>query len=68
MKAYEIRYQATKRLESLQLKIVWHLPRWVIRWAVVRATLHATNGKWSGEIVNEIPATEVSKRWGEGDK
>jgi len=53
------------RLERLQLWFVYRLPRWVIRWAVVRATLHATSGKWSNEVVSSVTATTVMDRWEE---
>ena len=28
-----------RRIEKLQVAFVWHLPRWVIKWAVVRAAV-----------------------------
>jgi hypothetical protein len=68
MNKLEMKYQTTKKIESLQRKLVWHLPHWLIMWAVVRATLHASNGKWSKDLVNEIPAVEVLRRWDEDNK
>lgn len=68
MNKLEVKYQATKKVEKLQRKIVWALPSWLIKWAVVRATLHASNGKWSKDLVNEIPAVEVLSRWEESNE
>ena len=65
MRFYGIRYWSNRRLEGMQRKAVWLLPKWVVRWAMVRATLHATNGKWSKEIVPNVTSIEVMKRWDE---
>lgn len=61
----EAKYEATKKTEAIQRKFVWALPHWAIKWALVRATLHATNGKWSNQVVPKITAVEVLKRWDE---
>jgi hypothetical protein len=68
MNKLELKYQATKKLERLERKVVWLLPRWLIRWAVVRATLHATNGKWGKTVVPKITALEVMERWEESNE
>jgi len=36
----------------------------VIKWAIARATAHATTGKYGSTIVPEITALDVLKRWG----
>lgn len=65
MSKIEFKYEATKKLERLQRKIVWLLPQWLIKWATVRAILHATNGKWGNTVVPRITAVKVLDRWGE---
>jgi hypothetical protein len=32
------------RIERIQTAIVWRLPRWVIRWAIVRAAVKGETG------------------------
>ena len=42
------------------------LPRSVVKWALSRATTHATEGRWCNPGTLEaytISATEVSRRW-----
>jgi hypothetical protein len=51
------------QIERLQMKLVWMLPRWVIRWAVVRAIAHATTGEWSNQVVPELTAMDAMQRW-----
>lgn len=63
MNKLELKYGATKRIERLERNIVWLLPMWVIKWATVRAILHATNGKWGKTIVPKITAMDVLDRW-----
>ncbi len=67
MNKLELQYQATKKTERLQRQIVWLLPRWLIKWATVRSTLYATNGKWSKTVVPKITAMEVLNRWEQSD-
>lgn len=43
--------------------LAYRLPRAVIRWAVIRATAHATMGQWSDVPVSEVTAFEVLERW-----
>ena len=56
-------WRLTRIVEDAQMWLVWRLPRWLVRWAVVRATLHATSGQRSNEVVPEVTAIEVMQRW-----
>ena len=49
--------------ERLIRVIVWQLPRRVVYWAAIRALAHATTGKYGTQIVPELMAMDVLKRW-----
>lgn len=53
----------TMKLEKLQMKIAWMMPRWLVMWCAVRLMAHATQGKWSKQIVPELKAMDALKRW-----
>ena len=58
---------ADMRLEVMKERVVmwfvWMLPRWLVKWCVVRAVAYATTGKWSGQIVPELTAMDALERW-----
>ena len=49
--------------EKLQMKLVWALPRWMIKWASVRMIAHATQGEYGDTIVPELSAMDALDRW-----
>jgi hypothetical protein len=49
--------------DDLCMRIAWGLPKRVVGWAVARAVANATQGRYSDEIVPEIAAMTVLKRW-----
>jgi hypothetical protein len=51
------------RLENVQIAIAYLMPRWLVRWCVIRATAYATTGKYGNTIVTDVAALEVLKRW-----
>lgn len=65
MKALRFRIWLTrqaiaKRVESAEVLVVWHLPRWVIRWATVRAYVKAWEDAGTREP-DELTYDEVAK-------
>jgi len=50
-------------VEQLQMAIAWSLPRWLVKWAVVRATAHATMGQWGSTHPDSITPMDVMERW-----
>lgn len=63
MNKIELKYEATRKIEKLQRKIAWSLPKWLVMWAYVRVVAHATTGRWSNQVVPELGATEALDRW-----
>jgi len=43
--------------------IVDHLPRWVIYYAIARAGVYASTGKYSGQDVSVLSLIDAMKRW-----
>lgn len=66
MSKIELKYEATRKIEKVQRNIAWMLPRWLVKWATVRLVLHATNGKFSDQIVPELSAMDALFRWEDG--
>lgn len=60
-----MKYRLIVLVEKLKLWIVWHLPRELIYWATIRAGVHATTGKWSGEETPGVTIADILKRWKE---
>ena len=50
-------------VDRVAMAIVWALPKWVIKWALVRATAHGTTGQYSGQIVPDLTCMDALKRW-----
>lgn len=63
MNKIEMKYEATRKIEKLQRKVAWSLPKWLVMWAYVRVVAHATTGRWSSQVVPELSATEALDRW-----
>lgn len=49
--------------EKIIMWIAWHLPRDVVKWAMIRCFAHATSGRWGGDHVDAIGYKEVHDRW-----
>ena len=60
---FDYTYQRHKYTERLQLWIVYRLPRWLIYWAAIRLIAHATQGKYSKQVVPRLTAMDALKRW-----
>lgn len=43
--------------------VAWRLPKPLVKWALVRATVNATTGKWASQVLPEVTAVEVMDRW-----
>lgn len=50
-------------LERLLMWFAWKLPRRLVYWTVVRATVHATTGPYSSVIAPDVRAQDVLERW-----
>ena len=44
--------------------VAWHLPRWLVYFAVVRIAANATQGEWSGVESPAITVSDAMQRWG----
>lgn len=49
--------------EKLTMWLAWRLPRRLAYWCAIRVLAHGTTGKFSGQVVPELTATEALKRW-----
>ena len=52
-----------KKLEMFTKWIAWLMPRELVRWCFIRVTAHATQGKYSNQIVPKLTAIDALKRW-----
>lgn len=50
--------------EKVQMWVAWHLPRWLVYFAVVRIAANATQGEWSGVESPAITVSDAMQRWG----
>lgn len=50
-------------LEELSMMIAWWLPKRLIKWCAIRLMAHATQGKYSSQIVPELKAMDALQRW-----
>jgi hypothetical protein len=62
------RYDRERMIEKVQTWIVWHLPKWMIYWAVVRAGAHATTGKYGNEHPDTVSIFDIMQRWGQSNE
>lgn len=60
---FDLRYKSNRLRERIIMKIVWALPREIIRWALVRAAAHATMGRWGMEEPSTVTVFKVMDRW-----
>lgn len=59
----EIRYEAKRLSEKFVMWVAWHLPKKLVYWCTIRLMAHATTDQYSGQIVPELLAMDVLKRW-----
>lgn len=50
--------------EKIQMKIAWLMPKWLVKWCVIRLMPHATQGKYRNQNVPELTCIQALKRWG----
>lgn len=61
----DIRYEVSKGVENSWMWIAWKLPKVLVRWCTIRVIAHATQGKYSHQIVPDLTAMDAVKRWEE---
>lgn len=49
--------------EKLAIWLAWRLPRRVIHWATIRLAAHATQGRYSNQVVPDLAMMDALKRW-----
>lgn len=52
--------------DKIQMWVAWKMPRWLVKWCSVRLMAHATQGKWSTQIVPDLTAMDALDRWERG--
>jgi hypothetical protein len=52
-----------KMKEKLCKKIAWILPRSIVKWCYFRVLAHATQGKWSKQVVPDLTWQQAADRW-----
>lgn len=50
-------------IEKFWIWLAWQLPRPLVYWAAVRLGSHATQGKYSTQIVPELSMMDALARW-----
>jgi hypothetical protein len=51
--------------ERFYIWLAWHLPKELVKWAAVRLMAHATTGRYSSQVVPDLLALDMLKRWDE---
>lgn len=51
--------------EKIEQWFAWHAPRWLVYWCTIRCAAHATQGKYSKQIVPDLTMMDALKRWEE---
>lgn len=59
----EARYRWAKTREWFGPRLAGRLPRRLVYWALIRAGVHATTGRWSNQLVPELTFFEALERW-----
>lgn len=62
---WHLKYWRRRLAERLAILVAWSLPRHIAMWAAVRVGAHATQGRYSNQIVPELLFFEALKRWEE---
>lgn len=60
---HDLRYEVSRRIEKLQMKIAWALPKWLVMWATVRLFAHGTTGKWGNTEPSSLSIFDAMERW-----
>lgn len=50
-------------MERVWIWIAWRLPRSLVKWCAVRLGAHATQGRYSDQIVPDLTFVDALKRW-----
>jgi hypothetical protein len=50
-------------MERIWIWIAWRLPRSLVKWCAVRLGAHATQGRYSDQIVPDLTFVDALKRW-----
>ena len=51
--------------ERAAIAIAWAMPRWLVKWCVVRVFAHATTGRWSHQEAPALDYATAMRRWDE---
>jgi len=57
-----------KDRQNWKQRLAYLLPNEVVYYVLIRAWAYATTGKYSNEIVGEVTADEMIRRWGSENK
>lgn len=49
--------------ERLTVWLAWRLPKPLVYWATLRLIAHATQGRYSNQVVPDLSAMDALKRW-----
>lgn len=60
---WAFRYWLRRQPERAAMWVANKLPRQVAMWAAIRVGCHATQGKYSNQIVPELLFMDALKRW-----
>jgi hypothetical protein len=58
-----VKYELSKRRDSLIRKVVWKLPKRIVMWSYIRVASHATTGEYGTTVVPELGMMEALNRW-----
>ena len=50
-------------IENIQMAIAWAMPRWLVYFCALRLVVHATQGRYSSQVVPDLTAVEALERW-----
>lgn len=50
-------------MEKLTMKLAWMMPRRLVYWCAIRLFAHATQGRYSDQVVPDLTAADALKRW-----
>lgn len=59
----ELKYEISRWWERLLIKLVWRLPKFVVRWSFIRVVSFATTGKYENQVTPELTALDALDRW-----
>lgn len=50
-------------MEKFWMWLAWRLPRPLVYWVTIRMGAHATQGKWSDQVVPDMTFMQALRRW-----